>query len=92
MTGVQPRPVRYQGRLNRRGRNERKMYWRGYAVAFDQMVEHAMGLTTRWRGLLESDPFGLGATTTMVAAEDVRAGDPAAVDDFGRAYRAGGDR
>jgi hypothetical protein len=91
VTGVQPRPLRYQGRLNRRGRNERKMVLRGYVIAFDQMVEHAMRPAYP-RDVLEPDPFGLRAATRMVAAEDVREGDPVAIDDFGRAYRAGGTR
>ena len=39
--GVQPRPLRYRGRLNRRGRKAVRMHWRRYAVVAGAMWDGA---------------------------------------------------
>jgi len=90
MTGTQPRPLRYAGRLNRRGRKATKMWLRAYADDMDRRWNEAEDMGVPFRGLfdepLETAVFGVVSVTT---AENVKRGDLVAVDDFGRAYKAG---
>jgi hypothetical protein len=85
------RPLRYRGRLNRRGRNAVKRGRVRYLNPGREPIGYSFCLDDlRW--LLERQRAGWRKATTMRAAEDVREGAPVAIDDFGRAYRAGGDR
>lgn len=101
MTGTQPRPLRYRGRTNRRGRKAGKMWLRWYGEDMDRRWNEAEDMGSTYRGLLdeplESRAFGVvmpargwGKTARARTAENVREGDAVAVDDFGRVYRAGG--
>lgn len=47
------RPLRYRGRLNRRGRNAVKMYARRYGEWFDSAIDAMEARTSTWRGLMD---------------------------------------
>lgn len=72
MTGVQPRPLRYQGRLNRQGRKAIKLWMRAYGERFNEALDRLERRYSTWRGLGTIDEVRADAFGKTARAEHVR--------------------